>query len=127
MARYHHGQIVYVKVTGHDGKPKDRTVLIISDDRECARGDPLLVLGITSKLKPARPYYHLLVHDSDTFDPRTGLDRPSWVLCNFWDEVDQDTIRRPVGTLPDEILKDVLDVFDRIWADEDFPDWPPKA
>ncbi len=126
MARYHHGQIVYVKVTGHDGNPKDRTVLIISNDRECARGESLLVLGISSKLKSKRPYYHVLVHDSDVLDPRTGLDRPSWVLCNFCDEIEQDMIRRPVGTLPDELLQDVLDIFDRIWEDENFPDWPPK-
>jgi hypothetical protein len=127
MGRYHHGQILYAKVVGHDGVPKDRTILIISSDRECIQGDALLVLGISSRPRSNRPFYHIPIHDSNEFDPITGLDRPSWVLCNFWDEIEQSEIRRPAGTLPDHLLKTVLDTFDQIRDDEEFWDWPPKA
>lgn len=123
MSRRYFGEIVYARLRTVDGSYKDRTVLILSSDAECAAGDDLLVICISSALQDPPPWYHITVHDSHDLHPISGLDRPSVAKCNIPDEIKQSTIRRHVGDLPRDVRDLIVDTYDKIQADEDFDDW----
>lgn len=123
MPRHDFGEIVYARLRTVDGSYKDRTVIILSSDAECAAGDELLVVCISSSLQDPRPWYHIPVHDSGVVDPVRGLDRPCVAKCNIPDEIKQSTIRRHVGDLPRHVRDLIVETYDKIQADEGFDGW----
>jgi hypothetical protein len=69
------------------------------------------------------PPHHVLVHDSWTLDPGTGLNRPSVVKCNWFKRIKKVKIQGTLGYLDDDQFGRIVDEFLRILDDPDFSDW----
>jgi mRNA-degrading endonuclease toxin of MazEF toxin-antitoxin module len=94
--RYAWGRIVLAYVDDGQGRTKERPVLIISQDEDNDRGDPLQVVAISTRIEDPCPEYHI----PSPWDARghqvTGLNRPAVAKCNWVREIDQARVIRPL-------------------------------
>jgi mRNA-degrading endonuclease toxin of MazEF toxin-antitoxin module len=119
LGRFRYGQIVEAYISDGTGKTKERPALIISGDE----GRDLLVIAITRSVEDPRPDHHVIVHSDHKRDPVTGLNAPCVAKCNWVREIKQDKVIRSVGTMPIDLLKTIVETFDKIQGDADFEDW----
>jgi hypothetical protein len=80
-----------------------------------------LVIAITRNIEDPRPDIHVVVHCDRRRDPVTGLTAPCVAKCNWVRE--QDKVIRILGRMPEDLLKSVVETFDRIQADPGFDRW----
>ncbi len=123
MGRYYFGQIVEVYFNDGCGKTKERPAVILSSDEQCDAGDSLLFLMISKSPTEPCPFYHIKVHNSTSRNPVTGLYYPCWAKCNIVREMEQRRIIKPWGHMPDELFDSILEIYDRLFSDDNFRDW----
>lgn len=122
-SRFHFGQITNALVSDGGGRAKERPVVIIDGDEACRLGDDLLVIPITKSIQRPIPYYHILVHDSHSRDPVTGLYYPCVAKCDWYRVLEQTRLRGNWGTMPGDLLSAIVDAYDQLLKDPDFDDW----
>jgi mRNA-degrading endonuclease toxin of MazEF toxin-antitoxin module len=123
MSRFYFGQIVGAYIDDGKGKTNERPVVIISDDDDYLITGDILVVPISKRPQIPCPYYHFQVHDRHEKDPHTGLYYPCWAKCNWARWLDIRRITATWGYLPDEFVKPIADIYDRIYRDDAFNDW----
>ena len=123
MARFYFGQILLAYVRDGEGHTKEHPVIIIDSDEGCASGAPIQVVVISTKVKDPCPHFHLRVHDTSEFDPRTGLYEPCVVKCNWCQEVEHRRIIKPMGSIPDDMLDLIINKINELLDDDNFTDW----
>jgi mRNA-degrading endonuclease toxin of MazEF toxin-antitoxin module len=123
VGRFRFGQIVDAYISDGTGNTKDRPALIISSDDDNDEGQELLVIAITKSIEEPRPDHHIIVHRDRKRDPVTGLDAPCVAKCNWVREVKQERVIRTRGRMPGDLLKIIIETYDRIQAAPDFDDW----
>ena len=123
MGLYFFGQVVIVSIDDGRGGFKERPALVISSDQECDAGNNLWVLAITRGIQDPSPSYHFVIHDRNTRDPTTGLTFPCVVKCNWFREIPQNRVIKRIGHMPDDLLKSIVEAFDRLFSDDSFEDW----
>jgi mRNA-degrading endonuclease toxin of MazEF toxin-antitoxin module len=123
MTRFYFGQIV--NASFHDGhrSTKVRPVVIIDRDADYRIAAELLIVPISSTPTWPRPDCHIKVHDSTKRDPLTGLSRPSWAKCDWHARIQIARIRSSCGHMPDDLLDQIVDAFDRLAENEDLDGW----
>jgi mRNA-degrading endonuclease toxin of MazEF toxin-antitoxin module len=119
---YYFGQIIYADIDDGKGGIKNRPAVIISSDSECGSESEVLVIAITKRIEDPCPPYHYQVHEGYARDPYTGLDFPCVAKCNWARQVRLARITRRVGNMPDGLLQQIVETFDRLYNDESFED-----
>jgi mRNA-degrading endonuclease toxin of MazEF toxin-antitoxin module len=123
VGRFRYGQIVEAYISDGTGKTKERPALIISGDEDNDEGRDLLMIAITRSIEDPRPDHHVIVHGDNQRDPVTGLNAPCVAKCHWVREIKQEKVIRSLGRMPIDLLKTVVETFDRIQADAGFGDW----
>jgi mRNA-degrading endonuclease toxin of MazEF toxin-antitoxin module len=123
VGRFRFGQIIEAYIQDGTGRTKERPALIISKDEENDQGLDLLVIAITRNIEDPKPDIHVVVHRDWKRDPVTGLTAPCVVKCNWVRDVKQDNVIRSLGRMPEDLLKVIVETFDRIQADPEFDRW----
>ena len=113
MGQYFFGQIIIAYVDDGRGSTKDRPAVIISSDDDLDAGADLEVIAITKGIESPCPPYHVVVQDSDTPDPETGLWYPCVAKCNWYRVIERRRVRARIGHMPDELLDEDLSDFQR--------------
>jgi mRNA-degrading endonuclease toxin of MazEF toxin-antitoxin module len=123
VGRFQFGQIIEAYVQDGTGRTKERPALIISKDDENDQGLDLLVIAITRNIEDPSPDFHVVVHRDWKRDRVTGLTAPCVAKCNWVRDVKQDRVIRALGKMPEDLLKVIVETFDRIQADTEFDSW----
>ena len=123
MGRYRFGQIVEAWVQDGLGNTALHPVVVIDNDEHCNSGEPILGIFVSSSPTEPCPYYHIQVHNSSIRDRNTGFYYPCWAKCNLPRELETRRIERTWGYLPDSLSNQIAEVYDRLFADDDFDDW----
>ncbi len=123
MGRFRFGQTIEAYFQDGTGRTKERPALIISNDDENDQGQDLLAIAITKSIEDPRPDYHVIVRRDWKRDPVTGLTAPCVAKCNWVREVKQDRVIRSLGRMPEDLMRLIVEAFDRIHADPEFEDW----
>ncbi len=121
MVRYYVGQIVDALIK-LEGVTKPRPVVIVDNDERLQQDSEFQVVIISTTPSKPIPYYHLKVDNTKTKDAQTGLTTPCWAKCNIVRTVRVSGIGRTIGYMPDDLLQEILDVYDRIYDDPNFDD-----
>jgi mRNA-degrading endonuclease toxin of MazEF toxin-antitoxin module len=123
VGRFGFGQIIEAYISDGTGRTKERPAVIISSDGDNDQGQDLLVIAITKRIEDPKPDHHVVVHREWKRDPVMGLTAPCVAKCNWVREVKQDKVLRSLGKMPLDLLKVIVEAFDKIQADSDFDDW----
>jgi mRNA-degrading endonuclease toxin of MazEF toxin-antitoxin module len=123
VGRFQFGQIIEAYINDGTGRTKERPALIISNDEDNDRGLDLMVIAITKNIADPKPDYHLIVHEDWKRSPVTGLTAPCVAKCNWVRDVKQDKVIRSLGKMPADLLRDIVEAFDKLYSDPDFNDW----
>ena len=122
MSQFRLGEIVYAPI--HDGKNRTKVRPVVIIENEPDHSGEIMVIAISTKCQNPCPYYHIQVKHGDTKDKYTGLWEPSWAKCNFVRFPKVSRIKSIIGDMPTKLLKQILDVHDRIANLGDrFCDW----
>ena len=127
MGRFQFGQIVTAYVSDGLGRTKERPAIVVSCDDENDAGMDLFVIAITKAIDNPCPDYHVLVHDSNKRDNKTGLSAPSVAKCNWFRKVKQSKVVGSLGYLDDDLLNTILDRFLELSGNPKFFDWVGPA
>ena len=123
MGRFRFGQVIEAYISDGTGRTKERPAVVISNDDDNDQGQDLLVIAITRRIEdletgPSR-------RRPSGLETRSG-DGPHGSLrakCHWVREVKQDKVIRSLGMMPPDLLKVIVEAFDKIQADPDFDDW----
>jgi mRNA-degrading endonuclease toxin of MazEF toxin-antitoxin module len=95
-----YGQIVLAPVPDGHGQIKIRPVVILTSTEEIRRGEPMLVACVTTHIERPVPPHHIPLPWHRARHPRTGLDKPNVVKCDWLASIEEADIIRDMGTVP---------------------------
>ncbi len=97
---YRPGDVVLVNFPFTDiTSSKLRPAVVITD-----KGADVIILGVFSKIPEAVDESHFLIEDTAAYFSNTGLKKTSVVKTDKIAVVHRSNIRRPLGSLPDDIF-----------------------
>jgi mRNA-degrading endonuclease toxin of MazEF toxin-antitoxin module len=95
-----YGQIVLAPVPDGHGHIKIRPVVVLTPTDQIRPGEPLEVACVTTHIERPIPPHHIPLPWHRARHPRTGLDRPNVVKCDWLAPIDQADILRDMGVVP---------------------------
>jgi mRNA-degrading endonuclease toxin of MazEF toxin-antitoxin module len=95
-----YGQIVLAPVPDGHGHIKIRPVVILTPTEEIRPGDPIEVACVTTDIERPTPPHHIPLPWHRARHPRTGLDKPNVVKCDWLALIDEAEIIREMGIVP---------------------------
>jgi mRNA-degrading endonuclease toxin of MazEF toxin-antitoxin module len=123
LGQYFFGQVITAYVDDGLGSTKNRPAVIISSDDDFDDDADLEVIAITKGIESPCPPYHIVVHDSHTPSPETGLWYPCVAKCNWYRQIKRRRVSARIGHMPDELLDEIYRMFNVLYEDDNFCDW----
>ena len=116
------GQIVLAPVPDGHGHIKVRPVVVLTPTAEIRPTEAIEVACVTTHIVRPIPSCHIPLRWHRARHPRTGLDKPNVVKCDWLAQIDQSTIIRPMGTVPGRQMLLIAEALRALAdADEDSP------
>ncbi len=98
------GEIVVAELPQSDGSAKLRPILLL---REMPGSGDFLACGISTQLRQTQVGFDLILDQNDQYFGDTGLHNSSVVRLSFLASVPVTRMKRRLGTIPANLLKDL--------------------
>jgi mRNA-degrading endonuclease toxin of MazEF toxin-antitoxin module len=109
-----YGQIVLAPVPDGHGHIKIRPVVILTPTEEIQPGEPMAVACVTTHIEQPTPPHHIPLPWHRARHPRTGLDKPNVVKCDWLASIDEADIIREMGSVPGRQMILIAETLQRL-------------
>lgn len=104
-----------------NGIVKVRPVVVVSSEADIAAGKRVVVVAVSSTFsEPLRPACVRLPWAAGKHR-RTGLEKPSVAVADWWEMKDPDEIGAPIGILTAAALDQLMETLDRLGVPRSAP------
>lgn len=115
MASLRRGRIVWAELADPQGRnPKIRPAVVLSTNDQITDDGTVDVAAISTELSAALPAHMVELPWHRDGHPKTKLKRRCAVICDWQVTVAVADIREPAGFVPDDRLKQILDIIDSL-------------
>ena len=102
------GRIVWAEIADHNGHRKLRPVIVVGVAQTDDSQDFLTVAAVTSRVPDVLPEDHVALPWHPQRHPRTGLNRPSAVVCSWRTAIMTSDIPEIAGIVPKREFVEIL-------------------